>query len=161
VRPLTDAVWRTDPDQPVDGPWSVRTWIDDRTAYLSFLASFAALLAGLGVVLAAAGLHGLTTWWVESSSRELGIRRAVGASHASILAWYTKRWLGVVAPALIAGAALQAVLLRTAAPAIEGLQPASLGQLVVGAAIVALYAGAASGVALRRALRVDVQDLMR
>jgi putative ABC transport system permease protein len=160
-RAINTAVWRIDPDQSVEGPWAVRTWIDERTAYLRFLATLTALLAGLGVVLAAAGLQGLMTYWVEASGRELGIRRAIGASDRSILAWFTKRWLRVVGPALIAATLIQVGVLRVATTAIEGLQSASVGQLVTGGAIVVLYAAAASAFALWRALRVDPRVLMR
>jgi len=74
---IQSAVWRVDPDQPVDGPWAIQKWIDDTTSHVRFLANLTAMLAGIGIVLAAAGLHALTVYWVQTSRRELGIRRAL------------------------------------------------------------------------------------
>ena len=62
------AVWRVDPDQPVDGPWAIQQRIDDTTSYARFLATLTAMLAGIGIVLAAAGLHARTIYWVEVSA---------------------------------------------------------------------------------------------
>lgn len=158
---IQSAVWRVDPDQPVDGPWAIQTWIDDTTSYVRFLATLTAMLAGIGVVLAAAGLHALTAYWVEVSRRELGIRRALGARHRDVLAWFAAKWGAVVGPALLAGLFLQLALLRTTLSQIEAVQPASIGHLALGTTAVAFYAAAAAVGALMRALRADERVLMR
>ena len=160
-RPLTEAIWKVDADQPVDGPWSVDTWIAERTSGLSFLTRATAALAGIGVVLAFTGLFGLTTHWVAASGRELGIRRAVGASHGSVVWWFGRRWLGLLAPAILVGLALQAVVLRFASASIQGLRPATVEELIAGVALVTVLGAAAAAVALRRALRVNPQLLVR
>lgn len=155
------AVWRVDPDQPVDGPWAIREWIDSTTSYVRFLAALTAMLAGIGIVLAAAGLHALTVYWVETSRQELGIRRALGASHRDVLAWFATKWAAVVVPAVLAGLLLQFALLRTIVSQLEAVQPASIGHLALGTTAVAFYAAAATAAALMRALRADERVLMR
>jgi ABC-type lipoprotein release transport system permease subunit len=158
---MQSAVWRVDPDQPVDGPWAIQQWIDDTTSYVRFLAILTAMLAGIGIVLAAAGLHALTIYWVEVSRRELGIRRALGASHRDVLIWFAAKWATVVGPAVLAGLLLQFALLRTTGSRIEAIQPASIGHLALGTTAVAFYATAAAAAALLRALRADESVLMR
>jgi putative ABC transport system permease protein len=157
---IRSAVWRVDPNQPVDGPWAIRKWIDDTTSYVRFLATITAMLAGIGLVLAAAGLHTLTAYWVEASRRELGIRRALGASHRDVLAWFATKWAAVVGPAVLAGLLLQLALLRTTQSQIEAVQSASIGQLALGTTAFAVYAALAAAAALMRALRADERVLM-
>jgi ABC-type lipoprotein release transport system permease subunit len=158
---MQSAVWRVDPDQPVDGPWAIQEWIEDTTSYVRFLASLMGMLAGIGIGLAAAGLHALMVYWVETSRRELGIRRALGANHRQVLVWFVAKWGAVVGPAVLAALLLQFALLRTTASQVEGVQPASLGHVALGTTAVALYAAAAAGAALIRALRADHRVLLR
>lgn len=158
---IQTAVWRVDPDQPVDGPWAIQKWIDNTMSDVRFLATLTAILAGIGIVLAAAGLHALTVYWVEASRRELGIRRSLGASHSNVLAWFAVKWGAVVGPAVVAGLLLQFALLRTTLSQIEAVQPASIGHLALGTTAVAFYAAAAAAAALMRALRADERVLMR
>jgi predicted permease len=160
-RAMTTAIWRVDPDQPVDGPWSMQAWIDERVSSLAFLTRATALVAALGLVLACAGLFGLTVFWVQASTHELGVRRAVGATGADIAAWLGRRLVRVVGPGLLAGLSLQEAIVRTASASIEGLRTASSAELAIGcAAILAVAAVIATG-ALRRALRFDARMLMR
>jgi predicted permease len=158
---LRSAVWRVDPDQPVDGPWAIQEWIDDTTSYVRFLASLMGMLAGIGIALAAAGVHALTVYWVETSRRELGIRRALGANHRQILVWFVSKWGAVVGPAVLAAVALQFAFLRATAAHVEGVEPASLEHVALGTIAVAVYAAAAAGAALLRALRADERVLLR
>jgi putative ABC transport system permease protein len=158
---LSSAVWRVDPDQPLDGPWPIQQWIDDTTSHVRFLATLTAMLAGMGILLAAAGLHALTAHWVEVSRRELGIRRALGASHRHVLMWFAAKWGAVVVPAVMAGLVLQYLLLHTTGSQIDGVQPASLWHLALGTTAVTLYATAAAAAALLRALRADERVLIR
>ena len=158
---IQSAVWQVDPDQPVDGPWAIQKWIDDTTSYVRFLATITTMLAGIGMVLAAAGLHALTVYWVEASRRELGIRRALGASHGDVLAWFAAKWGAVVGPAVLAGLFLQFALLRVTLSQIESVQPASIGHLALGTTAVVVCAAVAAAAALTRALRSDELVLMK
>jgi putative ABC transport system permease protein len=158
---IASAVWRVDPDQTIDGPWTVQKWIDDRTAYVRFLANLTAMLAVVAMVLAAAGLHALMRYWVQAARRELGIRRAVGASHRDVLAWFGRRWASVVLPASALGVLLQFALMRATASRIESVQSASLVHLLVGTLVVVAYASGAAGTALVQALRVDEKVLFQ
>jgi putative ABC transport system permease protein len=158
---LQAAIWRVDPDQAIDGPWAVSQWIEGRTAFVGFLTRLTALLAFVAVVLAVAGLHAISLYWVRAARRELGIRRAVGASHADVVRWFGRRWGAVVLPALAAGLLIQFLVMRTTASQVEAVEPASLVHLGVGSALMLGYASAAAGAALLRALRTDETTLLR
>lgn len=68
-------------------------------------------------------------YWLEVSRRELGIRRALGASHRDVVAWFATKWTGVVGPAAVAGLVLQFALLRTIVSQLEAVQAASITHL--------------------------------
>ena len=158
---LQAAIWRTDPHQAIDGPWAVRDWIADGSSHVTFLARLSAILAVVAVVLAAAGVQTLSQYWVHASRRELGIRRAVGASHLDVLGWFSRRWGAVILPAVGVGIVIQFVLMRTTASQVEGIQPASVVHLAAGTVMIFAYASAAAGTALWRALRTDARVLLR
>ena len=78
----------------------------------------------------------LRTGWVAASGRELGIRRAVGASHGSIVWWFGRTWVGLLRPAILVGLAMQVVVLRVASASVQGLCPATVEELTAGVALV-------------------------
>jgi len=158
---IKSTVWQVDPNQAVDGPWPMEKWIEDRTAYVSFLSNLTAMLAIIATVLAAAGLQALTLCWVQTSKRELGIRRAIGATHRDVLIWFGRRWGVVMVPAVAAGVLIQFALMRTTASQTEAVQPASLAHLLVGTLMVVAYSSGAAGTALLRALRTDEKVLLQ
>jgi len=158
---VRSAVWRIDADQPLEGPWPVQEWIEGGTAHVRFLANLTAILAAVAIALAAAGLQALTTYWVEAARRELGIRRALGASRRDVFTWFGRRWAVVLASAIATGLLMQFALMRTTASQVEAIQPASLVHLVVGCLVVVAYASASAVTALMRALRIDEKVLMQ
>lgn len=134
-RPHTDAILKVIPDQSVDGPWSGDTWIAERTSGLSFLTREAGRVGRSWCRARVHGTFGLTAHWVAASGRELGIRRAAGASHSSIVWWFRRRWLALRAPAILVGLALQGLALRVASASIQGLRAATVGELLAGVAL--------------------------
>jgi putative ABC transport system permease protein len=161
ITAIGTAVWRIDPDQVIDGPWPMSDWVDDRTADIRFVVLLTTILAGLCALLAAAGLYGLTAFWVVQSAPDLGVRRAIGAGDRQILAWFTRQWAAVVVPGLICGLLLQAVANRIVVAGIEGLQPPSWPQIAIGLALIGACSVGAAVAPLLRALNTDAVSLMR
>ena len=161
IKELKEAVWRVNPDQPIDGPWSVAEWVDSRTVHLRFLTLVSVVLGGVGVVLAAAGLYGLTAWSVASSRRSIAVRRAIGASDGQIRSWFVSRWARVVLPGIAGGWYLQSVWTSALVSAIDGLQAPGFWSVLGGISVMALSATAAAFVPLRRALATESSSLMR
>jgi len=112
-------------------------------------------VGGLALLLAAAGLYGVLAFAVTQRTREIGIRRAIGASHGGIVASVGQRVLWQVALGLGLGVLcglpwsklLENDVLRT-----RGLDIAVFGSVLL---LVIAVAVLASLVPLRRALRVD------
>jgi putative ABC transport system permease protein len=158
-RTVTSAVWAVNPDQPVDGPWSIESWVADRTAGLSFLTATAVVLAVLGAFIASVGLLGLAMHWVSASRREVSIRRALGADDRAIAWWLGRRWLGVLSPAMILGVTLHWPLLTVTATAVEGLRGATSGEIACGVVVVMALSSAAAAWSAIVARRIDPREI--
>jgi len=101
------AVWAVDPEQPVT---NVRTMQDIVTGSLGsarFNALLLASLAGLALVLAAAGLYGLIAHMVGQETRSIGVRMALSSTRGAVVGLFLRQaaWLVVAGSALGLGAA--------------------------------------------------------
>ena len=101
------AVWAVDPEQPVT---NVRTMQDIVTGSLGsarFNALLLASLAGLALVLAAAGLYGLIAHMVGQETRSIGVRMALGSTRGAVVGLFLRQaaWLVVAGSALGLGTA--------------------------------------------------------
>jgi putative ABC transport system permease protein len=107
------------------------------------------------MLLAAIGIHGLMSFMVAQRTREIGIRKAIGAGSLHIVRLVLG---GIAVPALVGTAAglglgvLGAFVLRAF---LVGVSPADPPTLVAVAIVIALATVSAGVVALFRALRVD------
>jgi len=152
---LADAVRRVDADTPA---YWVRTQAEAIRLGRVGPVLLTQIFSGVGMlalVLAAAGLYGVLSFSVEQRTRELGIRRAVGARASGIINVVARRVGWQIGVGLAIGVALglpwSAVL---ADPALntQGYDPAIFGSVIALIVAVALIAAVAP---LRRALRVD------
>lgn len=115
----------------------------------------------LALVLAATGLYGVLAFTVAQRTREIGIRRAIGAGHARIVGMVGSRLAVQVGIGLAVGLALAlpwSWLLAEPLPATRGGDPMLLPAVGLLVTAVALLAAA---VPLRRALRVDPLEALR
>jgi cell division protein FtsX len=158
---VSEAIWRVNPDQPVDGPWTVAESIRGRTSHLRFLALTSIVLGVVGLVLAAAGLYGLTAWSVMSSRRSIAVRRAVGASHRQICSWFIAKWARIVVPGLIGGWVLQWGWTSILIAAITGLERPGPASTLLGLGLMALISAGAAALPLRSALISDNWPVLR
>jgi len=118
-------------------------------------ASIATLFGSLALILAAIGIYGVVAFAVARRTNELGVRMALGAQRADILALVFRGSLGFVAAAVVIGAPLAFVAgqaLRAQLFGVSAHDPVlllgALGTLV----LVALIATVAPA---RRASRID------
>jgi ABC-type antimicrobial peptide transport system permease subunit len=158
---VRQAIRRVDPAQAI---YNVRTLAEvtsGSAASQRFNASLLALFAALAVTLTLVGVYGLTAYWVSESTREIGVRIALGASRREVVRMVLGRGLRVSA----AGAALGVLMGLAAAQFLAGLlygvKPidvptfAAATILVIGASMTASYLPA------RRALAIDPTESLR
>lgn len=143
---------------------SARTLSDAAATEANLRRLASRLLAGvglLGLLLAATGLYGVMALVVATSTRELGIRLALGAPTARILVPTIWRGLIIVVAGLALGFPLAVIAARALGAVITGLSPAD--PAVIGAmTLLLLGVGAlASYLPARRASRLDPGKVLR
>ena len=127
----------------------------------NMIASLTWLFGGVGLVLAAVGLYGVTSYGVEQRTSEIGVRMALGASRGSILRMVIGESVSVALIGIAVGIACALVLGRFLRSQLFGIavsDPVTFAGVALAFAFVAF---AASYVPARRAMRVDPMVALR
>ncbi|HYL61052.1 MAG TPA: ABC transporter permease [Candidatus Methylomirabilis sp.] len=152
-----------DPDQPVT---DISTMEDVLGKFMKDYKNYVVVLgflAGIAVVLAAIGVYGVLSYFVNQRTRELGIRFALGAQRGDVLVLVAKLGLSLAGTGLAIGVALTLGLKRFLAEhlwlfhvkATDPATYAAVGILLVSIALLACYIPA------RRATNVDPMTALR
>ncbi|MEZ5317038.1 MAG: ABC transporter permease [Vicinamibacterales bacterium] len=152
---------QADADQPISDVRWMSDVVAGETASRVVQFRVIAAFAGVALLLAGVGIHGLLAYVVSQRHREIGVRMALGAQRSEILAMVMRRaaWLavaGVGAGVIIgygAGRSLESVL--------AGVPANDPATYLTAALVVALVALAGALVPALRATRVDPVRAMR
>jgi putative ABC transport system permease protein len=155
------AVAEIDPTKPAANMRTVeemlREQTSDRRVYMMLLTIFG-IIAG---VLAAVGIYGVVAYAVAQRTREIGIRRALGASSGSVLKLVIWQALPLVGIGMVLGLGGSFALTRVISQELYGVtptDPATLTLVSLGLVAVAILA---SVIPTRRAVRVDPSIALR
>jgi len=120
-----------------------------------------AMFGGLALLLASIGLYGVMSYTVSQSTRELGLRMALGAGPANLLRLVLSRGLLLTATGLIVGIALALLLTRLLGNLLFHVSPRD--PLAFGAAflVMTLASTAACFLPAWRATRTDPMRALR
>ncbi|AEI65712.1 ABC transporter permease [Corallococcus macrosporus] len=143
---------------------SVRTLgsVVERTmAPLRFYVLLAGTFAAVAVVLAAVGLYGVVAYAVLQRTRELGIRRALGAREEQVLGMVLGRYLGLTACGLVIGLGLAVAASRGLMHLLSGVRPTDPVTYGLVAAVLGAVAFLAVLLPARRAARVSPAVALR
>ena len=152
---LRSEVRRADPNFVVESTAPLSGLVDGVMRPWRFNMTMATLLAGLATGLAALGLFGAVAYGVTRRTREIGVRRALGAQAHDVLrlVWEQAVRLTLLGAAIGLGLALPASeLLR---PLLFGVAPREPGVFAALTALLVAVCSAASLLAAWRATRVD------
>jgi len=149
------------PASPLNRIRTARTLVDQNLGRTELLATLLGAFAVLGLLLAAIGIYGVTSYSVTQRTGEIGIRMALGAEARDVLQLILRKGgalvlLGVSLGAIGAvGVARLLFSLIPTLPVRDPMTPISLALILVSVAFVACYLPA------RRASRLDPAAALR
>jgi putative ABC transport system permease protein len=155
------AIREVDPNQPLYDvlpmqDFIARTLLADRLT-LVLAGSFAAL----SLVLAGIGLYGVVSHLTARRSREFGVRLAIGATPADLLATVLRESLACASAGLLAGLLLAGMITRLLSTMIHGVTALDPLTYFLVAALLLIVAVMASYVPALRASRTDPVSALR
>lgn len=155
------ALKEVDPQKPAQGLYPLEdlvgaTYARDRQAMVTLL-----VFAGAAIFLAVLSVYGVLSQRVRERSREIGIRMALGAGVASVIAWVVGSGLRLIAAGMVTGLLAAWSLSGILEGLLFGVAPTDA---VTAAVVVALLGGvgvAASLLPSWRATRIDPVVILR
>jgi putative ABC transport system permease protein len=161
VGAMTDELRRMDPEIPLAETDTIEEIIVHQTSDQRFTTALLGIFAVLGITLSVIGVYGVLASLVAERAHEIGIRRALGASHENIV------WL-VLQPALAMGGIGAAIGLMAAwglrqvmTNLVFGISTADPLTFAAGAALLLIAVIAATTVPAWRATRVEPMIALR
>lgn len=126
-----------------------------------FLLILVAAFGGLALLLASVGVYGVMTLVVSERTPEVGVRLALGAEPASVLAMIVRQAAGLAAIGVGVGLAGAFVLAPLMASQLFGVVSTDPVTFVVVPALLIVVAAAAALIPARRAMRIDPVQAIR
>src|SRR5712671_6585593 len=109
---LTREVHTLDPDLALYEVITLQEQLDRSTSAQLVAVTLVGVLGGLALLLSVIGLYGVMSYAVSQSTRELGLRMALGAGAANLLRLVMSRGLTLTAGGVLLGAAVAFLLTR-------------------------------------------------
>jgi len=161
VGTLVKAVHEIDPALAVFGVEPLTDTVSRSVSQRRFTMLLLALFAGVALLLAAIGVHGLINYGVVQRRREVGIRLAIGARPSDVLALFLREGITVAVIGTAAGIAGSAILTRLLRTMLFGVGAADTVTLAAVVALLAVVALSAALVPARRAAAIDPAAALR
>ena len=151
----------TDPQVPLGRLRTMDEVLDGSVEFQRFVMLLLAAFAGLAVTLAAVGTYGVMSYLVAQSTREIGVRIALGALPRQVLGVVIGRGMLLAGIGVAAGLTGALALTRMLAQLLYGVKPTDALTLAGVSVLLLLVALAACVVPARRATRVDPMIALR
>jgi putative ABC transport system permease protein len=155
------AVARIDPKLIVNGLSTMTNQIDEELTPQRVLALLAAVFGLLAALLAGIGLYGILAYSTAQRTREIGIRMALGARHAAVVALILRETLVLAGCAIAATIPIAIVGARAVRDLLFGVSFADPLVYSVGILGICLVAALAGFIPARRAAAVDPACALR
>jgi putative ABC transport system permease protein len=143
VQPVVAAIGAIDPEQPVFDLRTMVQLLDDKLAPQRLSALLLGVFAGVALLLAAVGIYSVLSYIVRGRSREIGIRRALGARTSDVLRLVIVEGMSPVLVGVAVGtiaALASGRVMRTLVFGVSASDPATLAAVGATLALVALMA---------------------
>jgi predicted permease len=159
--PVRAEVRRLDPNLPLANVRPMTSVVDASMATPRLTGSLLTVFAALALSLAAVGVAGVLAYLVSRRRREIGIRMALGASRAEVMALVVRRGLATAGVGILVGAGAAFFLTRLMEGLLFGVAPRDPATFAAAAGSLLVVALLASAVPALRAARVDPLEALR
>jgi putative ABC transport system permease protein len=155
VKAVKQAIWQVDRGQPVFQIRSMDEYLAlaDTAPRISTL--LLAVFAGISMLLAALGIHGVVSYGVAERTREFGIRMALGSTPGQMKALVIAGGIKTALIGLGIGMAGSAILAWTLGALLFGVEPLDPGVMAGVAVVLLTVALIANYIPARRATLID------
>jgi predicted permease len=150
-----------DPDLAVSEMITLKEQVDRSTSHELVAVALVALFGGLALLLASIGLYGVMSCTVSQSTRELGLRMALGAGTSNVLRLVLSRGLRLTTAGIIIGIALALLLTRLLGNLLYQVSPRDPLAFAAAFAVMTLASVAACFLPAWRATRIDPIQALR
>ena len=158
---LRRATGAVDPNQPVNEVETMPDLIARSMATEQLQTTLLGSFGAVALLLAVAGVGGVTFYSVLRQTREIGIRLALGAAPGRILVWVLGRAMRIAAAGVLLGVGASLIATRLIASILYGVKPTDLTVFVAVPLLLALAAVAATYLPARRAMRIETAAALR
>jgi len=155
VKAVKQAVWSVDAGQPVFQIRSMDDYLSLADTAPRISTILLAVFAGISVLLAALGIHGVVSYGVAQRTREFGLRMALGSTPGQLKALVIRSGIKTSLIGLLAGMAGAAVLASALRSLLYGVAPLDPAVMAGVAAMLLTVTFIANYVPARRATRID------
>src|SRR5215470_1470544 len=152
---LTREVHNLDPNLAPYEVITMQEQLERSTSSQMVAVELVAVLGGLAVLLAAIGLYGVMSYAVSQSTRELGLRIALGAGGSNLLRLVLGRGLALTGAGVLVGAGAALVLTRLLGSLLYQVSPRDPLAFGLAFAVMGIAAAAACFLPAWRATRTD------
>jgi len=152
---IRDIVRQIDPNLPLVDVSTQIEQVERRFQQEKLFAQTYTLFGGLALLLAAIGLFGLMSYNVSRRTNEIGIRMALGAQRAHVLAMVMRESMLLVGIGVAIGLGSAIAASRFVATLLFGLEPRDPGTIAAATAVMIGVAALAGFLPARRASNVD------
>jgi putative ABC transport system permease protein len=150
-----------DPNLPVSAISTMENVIDESESQLRLMMKLLGTFAGVATFLAVIGLYGVISYSVAQRTKEIGIRRALGAPRNNILALVARQVIGLALAGVVLGIGGALALTRLMQDLLFQVSPTDPVTFVGTAILFVLVALAASYIPARRAAGIDPLAALR
>jgi ABC-type antimicrobial peptide transport system permease subunit len=124
-------------------------------------ARLAVIFGTLALFLASLGIYAVKGYMVASRTAEIGIRKALGATHGNIMGMVLREGMALTLAGLFVGLLLGLVAARLIGSLLYGVRPVDPASIIVTVALLGAASLLASYIPARRAARVDPMVALR
>ena len=159
--PLQTAVLEVTTSEPITNVRTIESVLGGTVARSRFQMSLLGIFAAVALVLAAMGIYGVVSWWVNARVRDIGIRMALGARPRDVMQQIVVHGLKLTLIGIAIGLACAWSLTRILQSQLYDTPAVNPAMFAGIAAVLLIVAALASILPARRAMKVDPMIAIR